>query len=580
MSRCLYTSLLLLFCLTRAGFAQPPGDVLLHRGPFGQADTLRGTLDAARSCYDVQHYRLAIQLDLTQKRIAGDNTITFRLLQHTDSLRFDLFSGYTLRSVRLSDNALPYRRQGHAVFVALPDSCQPGHTYSLNIAYEGPPPIAQNPPWAGGLVWSQDSQGRPWASVACEGLGASSWWPCKDHLSDEPELGADLYFEVPRDLYCVSNGILQSIVHQPGGATHTFHWQVHAPINTYNLTFYLGHYVHRQQVYAGMRGPLVLDCYLLAGNAQQATPLLEQAQHMLQCFEDKVGPYPFYTDGYALVEAPYWGMEHQGAIAYGNSFRNNEWGWDYILIHESGHEWFGNYISVADHADLWVHESFTTYLESVFVECQAGYGQAQAYLMSQRGEIQNADAIQGPRGLNFDGWASSDPYYKGSWMLHSLRSAVNQDSLWWAYLRGLYHRFGLQQTSTEAVLDYTAGMLGQHHRPMLEHYLYYRALPHLVYALGDNQLYLRWQGVQPDFTMPVELRVGGTACRYEAVGTALQAHALPEGVDTGSVVELANNRFLFTHQRMEPDQLQLRTAPIPRHTRRPTKYERRRTPRP
>lgn len=516
-------SLLLALLLPVVVLAQ--GEVMLGRGPFSAADRLRGSLSPHRSCYDVLHYALSLRIRWGDSTIAGGNTIRLRYLHTADSLQIDLMDRYAVDSVLYGNTMLPHHRRHQAIMVAIPPQWQPGEVYDLRICYQGQPRSAPNPPWDGGYVWAKDSLQRPWLGVACEGYGASSWWPCKDHLSDEPDSGMTIAVKVPQPLTVVCNGVLTQVVSHPN-KTHTWHWRISYPINSYNVTLNVGHYAHIAHEYTGQAGPLKLDYYVLDYNRPKAERHFQQVEDMLDCFENKLGPYPYYRDGYALVETPYWGMEHQGAIAYGNHYENNPWGWDYIIVHESGHEWFGNRISVADHADMWVHEAFTTYTEALLVECQEGYRRACTYLQSQRGMIFNQDAIQGPRGVNYEGWKSSDMYYKGSWMLHTLRSTVNNDSLWWAWLRSLPDSLGPAPTSTEAVLAYTARHLGPQVLPIFHQYLYYKDIPRLQWQRTGNQLMLRWQA-HPQFVMPVELLSGNAVIRIDSVSTQFRSYTLP-----------------------------------------------------
>jgi aminopeptidase N len=430
-----------------------------------------------------------------------------RWLAASDSLQIDLFPELQLDSVSWRGRALPVQRHSHCLWVAVPPKWQVGDTLRLQVHYRGAPKVATNPPWDGGFVWKQDQKGRPWLTMACEGLGASVWWPCKDHLSDEPDMGMRIAVQLPPELTLVTNGWRKSVLNHRDG-TRTHEWLVQHPINTYNVSLYVGHYVHTGEVYDGAKGPLKLDYYTLDYNSTKALPYLSaEVRPMLDCFERVLGPYPFYEDGYALVETPYWGMEHQGAIAYGNKFKRNEWGFDYIIVHESGHEWFGNHISVADHADMWIHEAFTTYTEAIYMECKHGNAKAVQYLLSQQSLIGNREAIQGPTNVNFDDWDDADMYYKGAWMLHTLRTILQDDDLWWAWFAALYKDLGGKQVDRQTVVAHASRHFNRDLAPFFAQYLDYAGLPVLEYEVsttnGGTTVLSRWREVHPGFQMPV-----------------------------------------------------------------------------
>ncbi|MBX3101430.1 MAG: M1 family metallopeptidase [Bacteroidetes bacterium] len=501
-----------IFCLWAGALTaqQGGGEVMLERGPFSRTDSLRGSLNPWRSCFDVLHYDLNLRIDMDARRIRGHNRITLRWLQAADSLQLDAFPELQVDSVTCRGRALPLHRLDYSLRVAASPQWQAGDTLSLTVWYQGKPREAPNPPWDGGFVWKKDREGRPWLTMACEGLGASMWWPCKDHLSDEPDQGMRIAVQLPASLELVTNGWRKSVLNHRDG-TRTHEWLVSYPINLYNVSLYVGHYAHIAEEYEGLQGPLKLDYYVLDYNkARAGSYFSQQVKPMLQCFEERLGPYPFYKDGFALAETPYWGMEHQGAIAYGNHFRPNEWGFDYIIVHESGHEWFGNHISVADHADMWIHEAFTTYTEAIYMECLHGYARAQQYLLSQRPLIANQDAIQGPLGVNFEDWKSADMYYKGAWMLHTLRTVVDNDSLWWTWFPALYKDLGMRQVSRADVITHAERHFGRPLQAFFHQYLDYAGIPVLEYALVPQtagvQVLARWRGVSEGFDMPVSFR--------------------------------------------------------------------------
>ncbi|MGB3619348.1 MAG: M1 family metallopeptidase, partial [Catalinimonas sp.] len=368
-----------------------------------------------------------------------------------------------------------------------------------------------------GFVWRTDERDRPWVGVACEGTGASLWWPCKDHLSDEPDSMA-ISLTVPANLQAVANGQFRGRTLLDSGRTARHDWFVSYPINTYNVTLNVGDYVHFDDVYVGTSGDtLALDYYVLRGREERARAHFEQVKPMLATYERLFGPYPFWRDGYALVEADYWGMEHQGAIAYGNGFENlPRWDFDYIIVHESGHEYWGNSVSCGDHAEMWIHESFCTYSELLFVEERFGRAASVAYAREQTRQyaIANQEPMLGPLGVNYTGWDDADMYYKGAWMLHTLRGTVRDDSLWFGALRGLAERFRRQVVTSEQVVGYLSRALGRDLRPFFAQYLLRAEPPQLVYRSEGAGVAYRWENAAPGFTMPLRVRTPGGTWRW------------------------------------------------------------------
>jgi len=418
---------------------------------FTKADTLRGMLTPLRTCYDVTFYDLRIKLDIPKRSLSGKNTFYFKVTQDFKTCQIDLFDNMTIEKIEYHNRPISYKRKYHAVFLYFPVILKEGTKDSFTVYYKGRPREAVRAPWDGGFVWRKDKEKNDWVGVACEGIGASLWWPLKDHLSDEPDSQA-ISIEVPKNLMAVSNGRLRSVEHSE--KTTRFNWFVSYPINSYNITLNVGNYAHLQDTYSSVDGKLTLDYYVLSYNRDKALKHFQQVKNMLKCFEQYFGAYPFQKDGYKLVETEYWGMEHQSCIAYGNNYQNNEWGFDYIIVHESGHEWFGNSISVPDHAEMWIHESFTTYTEAIFMECMYGYEKAVQYLTAQRFNILNQEPILGPLDVNYDRWIGADMYYKGAWMLHTLRSCVNNDELWFQTLKLFCLNFKYRIVNTNQVIQF------------------------------------------------------------------------------------------------------------------------------
>ena len=480
---------------------------------FTHADSLRGALRPERTCFDVHFYDLQLSVNLSEQSISGNNGISFWVKEPAKTIQLDLFSQFSIDSIVWKGQKLTSKRDANAVFIDFPEQLLPQSQQTIQFYYHGKPNSAKNAPWDGGFVWKKDRNGNPWVGVACEGHGASSWWPLKDHLSDEPD-SMRMRFTIPANLECVSNGTLQSVILSEDEKKATYEWFVSYPINSYNVTLNIGDYKHFSETYESDSVAYELDYYVLSYNFEKAKQHFTQVKTMLQCFEEKFGTYPFWKDGYALVETSYWGMEHQGCIAYGNNYKNEpEWGFDYIIVHESGHEWFGNSVSVPDHAEMWIHESFTTYAEAIYVECQKGYDASCQYLTGQKINIINSSPILGPKDVNFDGWAGSDMYYKGSWMLHTFRSILNDDTKWFETLKKFAVQNRISIINTNQAIDFFCKELGDQYRIYFKAYLESPTPPTFCYKLkkGKKGVYdftFWWECNLPRFSMPVEVLIG------------------------------------------------------------------------
>jgi aminopeptidase N len=355
---------------------------------FTHADTLRGMLTPERKCYDVYFYDLHLKINPDDHSISGYNVIYYKVARGFNKMQVDLFKNMAIDSIMHRNHKLKYHRDSNAVFVKFATMEQQGAKDSIKIYYHGIPQVAKKPPWDGGFVWSHDSVGKPWIDVACEGTGASLWWPCKDHLSNKPD-SMRMSFDVPTGLMCVSNGRLRSEKKLDDGYTR-FSWFVSVPIINYDVTLNIADYAHISDYYLNGKDTLTLDYYVLRYNEQRARTHFAQVKPMLACYEKFFGKYPFYKDGYKLVETTYWGMEHQSCVAYGNHYFNNSFGFDFIIIHESGHEWWGNNLSCSDVADMWLHEAFTTYAEALYIECtQIIKPLLNIYLKNKKGSVIN-----------------------------------------------------------------------------------------------------------------------------------------------------------------------------------------------
>lgn len=475
---------------------------------FTHADTLRGKLTPLRTCYDVTFYDLHIKIDPTNQAVSGYNNIVYKVVTDFQRIQIDLFERLKIDSVINGNKSLTYKRDGNAVFVDFYKKEIAGNYDSIKVFYHGMPISAVKPPWLGGFVWQRDANGKPWIDVACEETGASLWWPCKDHLSDKPD-SAKMTFDVPTGLMCVSNGRLRSQADLKNGYSR-FTWFVSYPINNYDITVNIADYAHISDYYLSGKDTLTLDYYVLKYNETKARQYFQQVKLMLACYEKYFGKYPFYRDGYKLVETNYWGMEHQSCIAYGNNYDDKKWGFDFIIVHESAHEWWGNSLSCSDPADMWLHEAFATYAEALYLECADDYNASLKYLKYQEFNIVNNFPIIGPYDVNFQGSVNdNDMYYKGSWMLHTFRHVLNNDSLFFGILRGLQQHFKYQTTNSDAVVAYINKLAGKDYTPFFNQYLKYPAPPIFDYTVKKSHkatiLTYRWVTDAKNFTMPVKV---------------------------------------------------------------------------
>jgi len=463
----------------------------------------------------VAFYDLHVRINPSDSSINGYNGITYRVVSAshpTREMQIDLMTPLEVDSMVQDGRVLTYRRDGNALFAILVAPQSPGTTHTITVYYHGRPRVAKKAPWDGGFVWTQDSVGHRWAATACQGFGASVWWPTKDMQADEPD-SQRVAITVPNDMMDVSNGRLRSVIHN-ADSTSTYEWFVANPINNYDVAVNAGTFAHFTDTYQGERGPLTMDFWPLAYHLDTAKTQFQQAKPMLACFEHWFGPYPWYEDGYKLVETPYLGMEHQSAISYGNHYVNGYLGrdlshtgiglgWDFIIIHESGHEWFGNNITSQDIADMWVHESFTNYSEGLYTECRSGKDAGAAYVIGLRKNVANDAPIISHFGVNEEG--SGDMYYKGANMLHAMRQIVNNDEKWRAILRGLNQTFWHQTVTGKQVEAYINRQSGIDFTTVFQQYLTTTTIPVLEYTVEGNTLWYRWSGTVPNFHMPIRV---------------------------------------------------------------------------
>ncbi len=479
---------------------------------------LRGSLTPERTWWDLRHYDLAIAVDPETKTIRGSNIVRFSVLQLAQTMQIDLQEPLAIQSVRHCERDLKFERKGNAYFIEFDQPLAVGGTEEIKIDYAGQPTESQNPPWSGGFTWQKDELGKPFIATSCQGIGASIWWPCKDHGYDEPEDGVDIRVTVPESLTAVSNGRLRKTEHDATAKTKTFHWQVTQPINNYGINVNIGNYVNFSDKYTGEFGTLDLDYWVLDQHRAKAETHFKEAPRTIEAFEYWFGKYPFYEDSYKLVVVPYLGMEHQSSVTYGNGFANGYRGtdlsqtgvgmkFDFIIVHESGHEWFGNNISMKDAADMWIHESFTNYSENLFIEYHFTKKEAEDYVIGCRKRIMNDSPIIGTYNVNQSG--SGDMYYKGGNLLHTLRHMINDDAKWREILRGLNKTFWHQTVSTEQVENYLSQQSGLELKQFFDQYLRSTKIPVLRYHLDGTKLTYQFEEVVENFSMPIRVSING-----------------------------------------------------------------------
>jgi len=489
---------------------------------FTYSDSLRGNLSELRLCYDVFYYDLNVTVDdHQQKLINSSNTIHAIAISSFQKIQIDLFESLKIHSIEFEEKILEFERIHNAVFVNFPRVINVNEKINFKVMYSGKPRVAVNPPWDGGFSWEKDKNGNSWIGVSCQGLGASSWWPCKDHQSDEPD-SMNITSTVRYPLQVISNGkkksdktffsdILQSKANKSS-------WFVSYPINNYNVTLCVGDYKYFNDYHVNNYDTLELDYYVLKYNYNKAKDHFQQVKPMLECFEKYFGPYPFYNDGYTLIETPYLGMEHQSAIAYGNNYLPGYNGnrqfisgldFDYIIIHETGHEWWGNSITTNDIADMWIHEGFCTYSEVLYVECIYGYDIMLDYVNNQKRSVRNDKPIIGPYNVNKKG--SNDMYQKGSLMLHTLRSLIDNDSLWFSIIKGISEEFKYQIVDGVEIIEYINEKVDLDLLYFFQQYLYKSEIPTFEYKTQkkgrEYTLLYRWNAID-DFNMNIKVNIG------------------------------------------------------------------------
>lgn len=491
---------------------------------FTRQDTLRGSITPERAWWDLTHYHLDVAVNIPAQSISGSNTISYRVIEDHDVMQIDLQEPMEITRIVQNSRELQFKREGVAWWVQMEEPQNEGDINQLSVEFEGTPVVAANPPWDGGLTWETDSNGKPFVANSNQGIGPSIWWPNKDHVYDEPD-SMRISITAPDDLMAVSNGRNIS-TEQNNDGTATWHWEVVNPINAYGVNLSVGDYVHFGEDYDGETGTLTLDYYVLRENEEKARKqFYGQVKPMMDAFEHWFGPYPFYEDGFKLIEVPYLGMEHQSAVTYGNGFKNgyrgrdlsgSGWGlkFDFIIIHETGHEWFANNITYADVSHMWIHEGFTNYSENLYLDYHYGEQAANEYVQGLRAGISNEQPIQGVEGVYYRG--SGDMYNKGGNLLHTIRQIVNDDELWRQTLRGLNSEFRHQTVTSEQIESYIVQKTGIALETVFDQYVRDIRIPILEYQFRDDQLSYRWGNVVNGFVMPVDVTVNGNEQRLNA----------------------------------------------------------------
>ncbi len=472
-------------------------------------DLLRGGYGPYRANNDLLSYALKIRVDPQTETIRGTNTIRFRMLADGQRIQLELTPQLNVDSIQLAGKPLKYTREERTVWIDFPETLHAGNTYAVEFAYSGHP-VKQGR--FGCFTFNKDKEGKPWITTACEEEGASTWWPNKDQWRDEPQDGMEIDVAVPNGLTDVSNGRSEGSRDLGDGYTE-WRWHVHYPINNYDVALNIGNYQH----FSGPKhGETTLDFYALPEDLDKAKAQFQQVPGMLDAYEHYFGEYPFDKDGYKLIEVPYAGMEHQSAVAYGNHFTNGYYGrdwtgvgispkFDFIIIHESGHEWFGNAITAKDRSDMWIHEGWTTYLECLYVEYRFGKADALRYTNGLKPKVQNVRPIIPARGTNAE--PPQDQYFKGALMLNTLRSVIHDDAKWFADIHDFYQHFKYQTIMTDDVVEWWNGRTGLNLTPFFREYLTHAAPPtlDLTYDPAAKAFTYRWKADEPGFAMPIQV---------------------------------------------------------------------------
>ncbi|TWO31977.1 M1 family metallopeptidase [Seonamhaeicola sediminis] len=506
-------TLYMAFLLTLFSLGFSNAQLLTDKHTFTRQDTLRGSITPERAWWDLSYYHLDIKVEPDKKFISGKNTIQYKVLEPHTVMQIDLQPPLKLTKAIQNEEELTIKHDGNAHFITLNQPQNVNSVNTIDVYYQGNPKEAVRAPWDGGISWKKDNNGNHFIASSCQGLGASVWWPCKDHMYDEVD-SMLISVNVPAKLTNVSNGRLRLV--EQIGDTKTFHWVVKNPINNYGVNINVGDYVNFSEVYDGMAGNLDMDYYVMRDNLEKAKEHFKDAPKMMEAFEHWFGQYPFYADSFKLVEVPYLGMEHQSSVTYGNQYKKGYlgndlsgtgWGlkFDFIIIHEAGHEWFANNITYKDVADMWIHEGFTAYSENLFLDYHYGKEAASEYVIGTRKLIKNDRPIIGQYHVNHEG--SGDMYYKGSNILHTLRQLIEDDEKWRKIMRGLNTTFYHQTVTTKQIEDYISEQTGYDLTEFFNQYLRTTMIPTLEYKIEGKKFKYRWTNITDNFDMPIQIKV-------------------------------------------------------------------------
>jgi aminopeptidase N len=520
-----------------------PMPLRAQTGEITRQEMLRGSVTPERAWWDVLHYHLKVAFLPDTKSLKGSNVVSFKTLKAGSRMQIDLQPPLSITRIVHGDSQLAFEREGNVFWVTFEKELPQGVEDRIEVFYEGVPVVSKNPPWVGGVTWGRDDLGEHFITTTCQGTGASIWWPNKDHGSDEPDRGMAISITVPEHLTAVSNGRLSRTEHDASGRTKTFHWVVTNPINNYGVNANIGNYVHFSDRYEGKGGVLDLDYWVLPHQKEIAARQFKEVRRTLEAFEHWFGKYPFYEDSYKLVTVSYPGMEHQSSVTYGNWFRNGYlardfsgtgigFKFDFIIVHESAHEWFGNNVSMKDAADMWIHESFANYSENLFVEYHFGKKEAEDYVIGNRKIVKNDAPIIGTYGSNREG--SGDMYPKGGNVLHTIRHVVGDDAKWLSILRGLNADFWHQTVTTEQVEAYISEKAGIDLDKVFDQYLRTTKIPLLRYRVDGRTLSFGYDRVVEGFAMPIRVTVNGKQVVLTPNAT-MQTIEFPESIKTFEV---------------------------------------------
>jgi aminopeptidase N len=517
--------------------------VLAQTENITRQETLRGSITPEREWWDLLHYHLQVEFLPETRRLKGSNTITFKTLKPGKKMQIDLQPPLAITRVTHGASQLKFEREENVYWVTFEKELGKGVESKIEVFYEGVPVVSRNPPWVGGITWGRDDLGEPFIVTTCQGIGASIWWPNKDHGADEPDRGMQISVTVPENLVAVSNGRLKKTDHDAAAKKKTYHWRVLNPINNYGVNVNIGNYITFSEKYQGKGGTLDIEYWVLPHQKEAAVRQFKEVRRTLEAFEHWFGKYPFYEDSYKLVTVSYPGMEHQSSVTYGNLFKNGYmqrdpcgcgvgFKFDFIIVHESAHEWFGNNISMKDAADMWIHEGFANYSENLFVEYHFGKKDAEDYVVGTRRGIRNDKPVIGVYESNREG--SGDMYPKGGNMLHTIRHVINDDAKWLSILRGLNADFWHQTVTTEQVETYISKKAGMDFGKVFDQYLRTTKIPLLKYSVNGKTVTFNYERVVKGFAMPLRVKINGKEVMMKPI-EAPQTYQHPEEIKTFEV---------------------------------------------